>query len=302
MEWVVTPEESGLKLITFLTQRLEGKYSSRFIKRLIDHHCCEVNGRKERFASITLAKKDHVRLHLEQSKTIAPTPKKMDLSRILYEDDVLLVYNKPAGINSDEQGILSLFKSTYPSLRLVHRLDRDTTGVLLFSKQDSSFEQLVTQFKNLQVEKSYLAIVDGVFQKKKGIIENCLGKKKALTGQTLWGVVAGTRGLPACTAWEVLKSGKKASLIACKPKTGRTHQIRVHMAGLGHPILGDFQYGKQFQCSYRTSRILLHAESICIAHPLTGERLCFKAPLPEDFKQAEHVLFKGMMSQKEKEK
>lgn len=289
LEWEITSQESGSKLLSFLTQRLEGKYSARFLKRLIEHNGCQINGRTERFASTVIGQGDHVCLYLEQASH--PSPRHDEFERILYEDEALLVYNKPAGINSDEKGVLKLLKTHSNSLRLVHRLDRDTTGVLILSKQKVIFESLVKQFRQFQVHKRYQAIVDGIVDQSKGIIDNYLGKKQDYAGQTLWGVVSASHGFHACTEWERLKKGKKASLLVCMPKTGRTHQIRVHMAEMGHPILGDFQYGKQFQCPYRPARILLHAAEISFHHPVTGETLCLNAPLPDDFKIAQQKLF-----------
>ena len=288
-EWIVTSKESGSKLLAFLIDRLEGKYSARSLKKLIEHNGCEINGRTERFASTTLGKGDHICLHLEH--LVPSTPQTVELSRILFADDALLIYNKPAGINSDEKGILQLWKSTLPSLQLVHRLDRDTTGVLLLAKQPAIFTHLVEQFKQFQVHKRYLAIVDGVFDQARGKVENYLGKKRAYAGQTIWGAVSQEKGLYACTEWERLHQGNQASLVVCYPKTGRTHQIRVHLAEMGHPILGDFQYGKHFQCAYRPARFLLHAESIQFRHPLTGMELNVQAPLPDDFKMAQQKLF-----------
>jgi RluA family pseudouridine synthase len=288
-EWVVTSEFSGAKLIAFVVQRLEGKYSAKYLKKLIEQNRCQINGRTERFASTVIKKGDFIRLDDEQAALAAPV--KVEPSRIIYEDDALLVYNKPAGINCDEKGIVKLWKTKLPALQLVHRLDRDTTGLLIFAKQSQIFELLVTQFKEFQVEKQYIAIVDGVLQEKKGKIENYLGKKRAFAGQTIWGRVSTSQGLYACTEWERLKVGNSASLVACVPKTGRTHQIRVHMSESGHPILGDFQYGKHFQCAFRPPRILLHAQKIRFNHPITGEELNLIAPLPDDFEKAKSKLF-----------
>jgi 23S rRNA pseudouridine955/2504/2580 synthase/23S rRNA pseudouridine1911/1915/1917 synthase len=291
LEWIVTDQESGLKLLSFLAQRLEGKYSFRFLKRLVERNSCQINGRTERFASTLLGKGDHVYLCIEQA--FYSSSLELETQRILYEDDALLVYNKPAGINSDEQGILSLLKPRASSLQLVHRLDRDTTGVLILAKQSTAFENLVNKFKQFQVQKRYLAIVDGIVAQQKGIIENYLGKKQAYAGQTIWGSVPASRGLYALTEWQRLRQGQTASFLVCMPKTGRTHQLRVHLAEMGHPILGDFQYGKRFQCPYRPFRYLLHAEEIRFYHPLTGESLCLSAPLPDDFKMAQQKLFEG---------
>jgi len=289
IEWLVTSKDSGIKLLSFISQHLEGKYSARFIKRLIENNACLINGKIERFASTLVGNGDHISLHLEQ----APASIHEDVKRILFEDEALLAIDKPAGVNCDENGILKILKKKDSSLSLVHRLDRDTTGVLLLSKSRQVFENLVEQFKNFQVEKRYLAIVDGNILKQSGVIENYLGKKRAYAGQTIWGAVKPSDGLPAITEWQCIKKGKLSTLVACRPKTGRTHQIRVHMAEMGHPILGDFQYGKEFHCSYHPGRMLLHAEEIRFHHPLTEQLLILTAPLPGDFMSAQEELFKG---------
>ncbi len=290
MEWMISAKDSGVKLIAFLAQQLEGKYSARHLKRVIEQNSCQINGRTERFASTVLGKGDHVTLNLEQS--LAPKTHNPELERILYEDDSLFVYDKPAGVSCDEKGILSVLKKINPSLQLIHRLDRETTGVLLLAKNPTVFKNLVQQFKELKVHKKYLAIVDGLVGPSKGVIENHLGKKQAFAGQSLWGSVDSSSGLKALTEWICLKRGKKVSLLSCIPKTGRTHQIRVHLAEMGHPVLGDFQYGKNFQSPYHPSRILLHAEETRFHHPVTGKPLVFSAPLPNDFNQALQELFK----------
>lgn len=289
-EWIVTPEESGHKLLSFLMSRLQGQYSARSLKRMIEHNGCQVNGRTERFASAALGKRDHVYLNLESLPSSLPFS--IEARRILYEDDALFVYDKPAGISSDEKGILKLLRTHAPSLELVHRLDRDTTGVLLLAKNPSVLENLSEQFRKYEVKKRYEAIVDGILEQPKGIIENELGKKSFYEGQTIWGKVKKGKGLYAHTEWQRIKNGKKVSYVACFPKTGRTHQIRVHLAGLGHPILGDYQYGRQFQCSYHPFRPLLHAKTLWFCHPVTGEALELSAPFPDDFKDALQKLFR----------
>lgn len=290
LEWIVLPEEAGMKLIAFLTQRLGSRYSARFIKRALEHNRCQVNERAERFASIIVEKGDHIALNLEG---FSATPSlAFELSRLLYEDADLLIYNKPPGVNSDEQGVLTLLKSYSPQLQLIHRLDRDTTGVLLLAKNAGVFKLMVEQFREFKVQKCYMAIVDGVPDKPKGTVENYLGKKHHYDGQTIWGAVNQNKGSYACTEWVKVKAGKQCSLIYCYPKTGRTHQIRVHLAGMGHPLLGDFQYSKQFHCSYRPDRYLLHAREMSFQHPVTHQPVHVKAPVPDDFKQAEKQLFK----------
>ncbi|MBA2367964.1 MAG: RluA family pseudouridine synthase [Candidatus Protochlamydia sp.] len=288
-EWVVSSSDSGVKLIVFLKDRLSEKFSSRHLKRLIENNACQINGRVERFASTLLGRGDRILLTLETSP-VSPFFQ-FEPGRILFEDDVILAYDKPSGLACEPKEILTLTKSYHSSLSLVHRLDRYTTGVLLLSKNRETLDYLVGQFKELQVKKTYQAIVDGLMEKPKGTIENYLGKIKKIPGQTIWGAVKSAHGLYAYTEWTCIKKGNGASLLVCFPKTGRTHQIRVHLAGIGHPILGDHQYGRHFECPYPASRYFLHAESIEFHHPVTGKLIKVRSNLPEDFKRAKRELF-----------
>lgn len=293
LEYKVKDLDSGQKLLFFLVNQLKGKYTARFIKKVIDKNGCEINGRCERFASTLVGRGDCVRLNLDHIPV--KLPRAFEKHRILFEDDSLLIYNKPAGINCDKQGILSLFKDVYPDLQLVHRLDSQTTGVLIFAKNESAYQAVLLQFKAHKVKKRYLTVVDGAVNKSDGIIENFLCKKQDYAGQALWASIKNSKGLYANTSWKKLKTTSSASLLACYPKTGRTHQIRVHMAEMNHPILGDVQYQQQkpLQCSYKPSRYLLHAEEVVFQHPFKDELLLIKAPLPEDFNQALAVIFEG---------
>lgn len=274
-EWKVLPEESGTKLQAYLKMKLEG-ISARQIKKWIEENLCLVNGRTERFASAVLGRGDVVALAIEEPRK-AVVRAVFDPSRILYEDSGILIYDKPAGVVSDSREWLA----ARPGFALAHRLDRDTTGVLMFGKSGSSLEALEALFRERAIEKTYLAVVDGAPQQN-GVIENYLGKLKVYHGQTLWGEVAREQGSYAKTVWRCEKRGKTASVVVCKPETGRTHQIRVHMSGIGHPILGDHQYGRTFRSSYRPGRCLLHALSVSFVHPVTAKAVHIEAPVPED--------------------
>jgi 23S rRNA pseudouridine955/2504/2580 synthase/23S rRNA pseudouridine1911/1915/1917 synthase len=171
-------------------------------------------------------------------------------------------------------------------------LDKDTTGALILAKQDAIFDAMVQQFKTKEVQKAYLALVDGVPQKESGTIENYLGKLKTWQGQSLWGAVDPQQGLHALTHWKRLRKGPQCALVECIPVTGRTHQLRVHLAGMGHPILGDKQYGGGFRCPYPAQRTLLHAARLSFKHPVTQAPLMVEAPLPADFNNAIAALWK----------
>lgn len=280
-EWLISQDESGLKLLAFLKSKLDPQVSARQIKRDIESGACQINGQVERFASQVVGRGDRVIFH---PKDVKPLISIEDAEIcFLYVDADLLAYNKPVGITSEDPALLALVQKRYGKAILLHRLDKETTGVLLFARNEVMAKLMLSLFKQRQIHKKYFAIVDGIFKKKSGFIENYLGKLKVYQGQTLWGEVSPEKGLIAKTAWSVEKQGKKAALVVCLPETGRTHQLRVHLSGMGHPILGDHQYGRMFKCPYRPDRYLLHAAEVEFVHPVSGKKMCIEAPLPADF-------------------
>ena len=188
-----------------------------------------------------------------------------------------MAYNKPSGITSDDVSISNFLNSIYGKSILLHRLDKDTSGVLLFAKTLSSAKEIEGLFKQRLIKKTYHALVEGN-PKPSGKIENYLGKLKTYQGQTLFGEVSKDKGLLAITSWKVEKSYNGVSLLLCSPTTGRTHQIRVHLSEMGHPILGDYQYGRHFSCDYKAKRMMLHASRIQF------KDFNINAPLPVEFK------------------
>lgn len=281
-KWDVGPDQAGLSLQLFIQRQLGSSYSVKSIKRFIESACCQVNGRIERFASVKVKVRDRITFQLLKERLQTTSSIQWDPERLLYEDEDLLVYNKPAGINSDSNGIEALVRQHAKEARLVHRLDRETTGVLLFAKNQKTLSDLIEQFRALLVQKVYLTLVEGCPIQSKGLIHNWLGIHKRFSGQTLWGVVPKHKGLEAKTAWRLLSKGREASLLACYPQTGRTHQIRVHLSAMGHPIISDYQYGAgRVRCG--AARYILHAYQLTCKHPVTHKRLTFTAPVPEDF-------------------
>lgn len=291
LNWEVTQEESGTKLLAFLKQKLGDDYPTRQLKKALEGNLCHINRRTERFGSFSLGTGDQVTLLIDNIAETPKTPLTFEADRVLFEDDHLLVYNKPAGVSSEDPKLLQLIKRNLPFLELAHRLDRDTTGALIFAKTASTLQQILALFKERRIQKSYLTIVDGTPHQTKGTIDNYLGPVHQYQGQTIQGELPPPKGLHAVTEWERLERGNQASLIRCFPKTGRTHQLRVHLNSLGHPILGDHQYGKRFTCAYRPNRYLLHAASLTLSHPQTDRALHVSAPLPADFLTAIKHLF-----------
>lgn len=267
MQFKVTKKEQGMTLLAFLRESCPNAPSVKALKRAVEGKRCRVNGRVETFSTYKLSPGDTVVLELE--------PETKQTLELLWEDECLMAFNKPAGIVSEPKN----FKGY-----LVHRLDKETSGVILVAKSKSILEKMVELFRLKQVQKTYLAIVDGVVSKKQGTIISRLGPRHRFQGQTLYG--SGATGQLAKTRWSKIKQGPKATLLECNPITGRTHQLRVHLQEAGHPIVGDYQYARQFKCGYHARRHLLHALEISFPHPLTGEQITLKAPLPKDFLEA----------------
>jgi RluA family pseudouridine synthase len=299
-EWEVSGQENGDSLLAFLKGKLQGDYSAGRLKREINAGQCRLNQKVERFASRLVGKGDRVSFYTKSATDLqtpgACTKSATDLEdpgRILFADEDLIAYNKPPGIASDAKKLLKIIEGQFKGAVLLHRLDRDTTGVLLFARNAFAEEEMLKQFRKRLVQKTYWALVDGVPRTKSGCIENFLGKLHVYNGQAIWGEVAkdacprgAKKGVYAKTSWEiskVSKTGGKAALLVCHPETGRTHQIRVHLAGMGHPILGDAQYGKSAQYALR---LMLHAAGLAFTHPRLNSKISIAAPAPQDFQDA----------------
>lgn len=290
-EWKVSSEESGQKLLVFLKSRCPDHLSLRRLKKSVEEGLCRINGKTERFASTLVGFGDRIIFCDDDEQSVEDVA--WDASeRFIHIDQDLVAYNKPAGMLSEDKKLLLLMKQQFgPHTTLLHRLDRDTTGVLLFGRNDHAIEKILEAFKNREITKTYLAIVDGVPKQTSGIIENFLGKISTYQGQSIWGAVDREKGQHASTCWKMEKAAKKEALLICHPETGRTHQLRVHLSGMGHPILGDHHYARSFVSLYRPRRLLLHAAEIALAHPRDHVSVTIKAPLPNDFTQAITDLF-----------
>ncbi len=262
-KWTIASVDSGKRLLAFAKQKLGDDFTTKDLRWSIEHHRCRFNRKVERFCSRRLSVGDRIEIY--------PLKKlffQFEADRVLFEDELLLAYNKPAGIASpDLAKLLELY--------LVHRLDRDTTGVMLFAKDREGQKELENLFRLRKIEKSYLAWVVGTPKEKSGVIDAPVAKIGQKEGEVTWGVADNEKGLEAKTEWVLEKPGKEASLIRCFPHTGRTHQIRVHLSHIGLPVVGDVRYGSREAC--KTFRPLLHAEKVRV----NGQEIL--APLPKDF-------------------
>ncbi len=230
---------------------------------------------------------------------------------VIYEDKALLAVNKPAGMvvhpgagTREDTLVHALLAHCAGSLSgiggverpgIVHRIDRETSGVIIVAKTDIAHRELARQFAARTVVKEYLALVSGVPRLLSGTIHKAIGRN-VRHRHKMAVVEEGHGGRASWTDWAVVeKYGDLAALVTCTLHTGRTHQIRVHLSSMGHPLLGDSAYGWKENSRIRSQpkRVMLHAARLCVVHPVTGKVLDLKAPLPADFRAQMKALKKG---------
>lgn len=227
---------------------------------------------------------------------------------VLFEDEHLVALNKAAGMivhpgagTKNDTVVHALLAHCEGELSgvggverpgIVHRLDKETSGVLLVAKSDAAHRALAEQFAGRHLKKEYLALVSGVPGLMSGIIERAISRHPVHRHR----MTVGEGGRPSRTDWERVESfGVFASLVRCRIHTGRTHQIRVHMKSIGHPLLGDSTYGwrPDLRLPEQPPRVMLHAERISFLHPITSRPMVLQAPLPQDFQHMIEVLRKA---------
>jgi 23S rRNA pseudouridine955/2504/2580 synthase len=294
--WDVDEGADGQRLDNFLAARLKGVPKAH-IYRIVRSGEVRVNSRRCE-ASQRLNVGDSVRVppvRTARRETVArPTPDQSArlLDCIVYQDDALLVLNKPAGWavhggSSVSLGVIEALRHALPQARfleLAHRLDRDTSGLLMVAKKRSALTALHDALREGRVEKRYLALVKGKVRDDLRHVRLPLVKFLTESGERR--VSVDDAGKPSHTIFRRQRVWTGASLVEAELKTGRTHQIRVHLASIGHPILGDDKYG-DFELNKRLAkqgvpRLMLHAARLCVAHPLNGLPLVFEAPVPKD--------------------
>ena len=199
---------------------------------------------------------------------------------IVYQDESLLAVNKPTGLltvpgrGPDKQDCLyHRMLESFPDALMVHRLDMDTSGLVIFARSPEAQRDLSMQFERREVEKTYIAIVEGILEQDEGLVDYPMRKdmEQRLPPRHLVDCV---RGKKAITAWRVLERADTTTRVALFPKTGRSHQLRVHMQSIGHPIVGDPIYG------HPAERLMLHAESLALRHPVFAEPIRLESPAP----------------------
>lgn len=290
----VDKREAGLRLDIFLTAALGG-LSRKKAKNMIDSRKVSVNGRIESMASRTVKAGELVETaFMDEPDAIIPKT-----ISILYEDEVCIAVNKPPGIPSGPTKDPSRIQMeklasqlTGMKLTLIHRLDKDTSGVLLLAKNKNFAAEAAKAFKERKVEKIYLALVKG---KTSPAFNSIIHLKEGEAGRML---IVKSGGMRADSSFKTLAQSAEYSLLEIIPKTGRTHQIRVQLAAIGHSILGDSLYGgiARINAKNETTAIprhMLHAKSLTIFHPNLKKELLINSPIPEDFLVAAKTAFTG---------
>jgi len=297
--FIVSDADRGIRLDLFLTGQPYLKKNSRsFLQALTRQGDVLVNGKIARAAN-RLHAGDRVEVNLPPAVETVLEPEPVSFT-VLYEDDDILVLYKPAGLvvhpaaghrsGTLVHGLLhrcSKLSGINGELRpgIVHRLDQDTSGVMVVAKNDLAHRSLVRQFADRKVRKMYVAVVHGVPQTEQGRINAPVGRHPVQRKKM---AVTPTSGREAVTDWKLLeKFGDSFSFLELRPHTGRTHQIRVHLAHLHCPIVNDPVYGRKKHDPLLPAdkRLCLHAKSLSFIHPTTGEALTFAAAIPEDMEE-----------------
>ncbi len=307
MELVVTAGESAKRIDLFLANR-DPMFSRTALRRWIEKGCIQINGRIVR-PSQKIRPGDLIRLEVPRLEPLDLVPETIPLD-ILHEDDALLVLNKPAGLvvhpapgnwsGTLVNGLLHHFSTSgvaCPQIGdkerpgLVHRLDKETSGVMVIAKTDQAHRALSAQFKLHTIDRRYEALVWGIPKKGHGLIDLAIGRdvkeRKKFSART-------AKPRPSATDYQVeQRYGKVAAKVKLSPRTGRTHQLRVHLTSIEHPILGDKTYGGVKVMAVegiQIPRVMLHARLLGFQHPTGGKNLLFEVPCPPDMQQVHDLL------------
>ena len=291
IELTVEDHEAGVRIDAYL--RAHTELSRSRIAALMQEGALTVDGQTQTKPAAKTESGQVLRLTVPQARPVDIAAQDIPLD-ILYQDSDVVVVNKPCGMvvhpaAGNESG--TLVNALLHHVRdlsgiggemrpgIVHRLDKDTSGLILIAKNDRAHIALSEQFKQRSMEKHYRAVAFGHFAQEHGLIDAPIARHPV--DRKKMAVVPD--GKPSKTEWTVIEPLKGATFLDVHLLTGRTHQIRVHMQSIGHPLLGDSIYAPNLKTSVRIPRLMLHAYSLAFTHPATGERMTLVAPLPQTF-------------------
>lgn len=281
--------EKNERIDKYLSSKLDDSFSRAKIQKLIDEELILVNDKVIK-SSYKVSNGDVI-LITDKEEDMSVKPEKMDID-IVYEDDDVMVINKKSGVvvhpapgnysGTLVNGLMYLSKDLSHvngefRLGIVHRIDKDTSGLLIVAKNDKAHRILAEELKEKKIKRKYIALVSGVINHDIGEIDAPIGRDPSDRKKMC---VTSTNSKDAITHFRVLERYKNASLIECELETGRTHQIRVHMKYINHPVINDPVYGKNNHGKFGQ---LLHAKEITFTHPTTKEVMTFSCEVPEEF-------------------
>jgi len=304
----LAPAHAGWRLDRALADAVPTLSRER-LKSLIRSGAVEAAGQPVRDPATKVRGEEAFRVAVPEPTAAHNEPQDISL-KVVFEDEHLLVVDKPAGLvvhpaagNLDGTLVNALLHHCGGSLSgiggvarpgIVHRIDKDTSGLLVVAKSDVAHEGLARQFAAHSIDRRYLAIVNGVPRSAQGKIDAPLARSAA--NRKKIAIVEGSRGKRAVTHWRRLQPLRDAALVECRLETGRTHQVRVHMASIGHPLVGDPVYGRARKTHGKLLKELqfhrqaLHATALGFTHPVTKHRLSFSSPMPPDMQELFNAL------------
>ena len=291
-EYIVSQEEKGKRLDTYIPS-VDTDITRTSAQRLIEDGNILVNGKNAK-VSYKIQENDKISVEIPEPKQIELKAQNIPIE-IIYEDSDIIVVNKPKGMvvhpaNGNPDGtlvnaIMAICKDSLSGIGgeirpgIVHRIDKDTSGLLIVAKNDNAHVKMSEQIKNHEVEKTYIALVRGNVKENQGIINMPIGRSTSDRKK----MAVNKNGKNAITHIKVLKRFDKYTLLKVNIETGRTHQIRVHLSHIGYPIVGDYTYsnGKN---EFDVIGQCLHAQKLEFKHPITQKDMCLEAELPQYFK------------------
>ena len=291
-EYIVSQEEKGKRLDTYISS-VDTDITRTSAQRLIEDGNILVNGKNAK-VSYKIQENDKISVEIPEPKQIELKAQNIPIE-IIYEDSDIIVVNKPKGMvvhpaNGNPDGtlvnaIMAICKDSLSGIGgeirpgIVHRIDKDTSGLLIVAKNDNAHVKMSEQIKNHEVKKTYIALVRGVFKENEATIDMPIGRSTSDRKK----MAVNKNGKNAITHIKVLKRFDKYTLLQVNIETGRTHQIRVHLSHIGYPIVGDYTYsnGKN---EFDVVGQCLHAQKLEFKHPITQKDMCLEAELPQYFK------------------
>lgn len=286
----VSDTEQGTRLDKYVTEKIDNLSRTKVVKLIQDSLVLINNKKVNPSHKVNLGESIEIELPDDVPSNLTPWQLELD---IIYEDNCILVIDKPAGIAvhpapghqnqtianaliNHNPGVSNIGANSRPGI--IHRLDMDTSGLLITAKNELAHRKISEQFADRTIQKSYYALVNGIPENSQAIIDAPIGRSPFNRQQM--DIVS--TGKSALTQYEIVDTYKSHSLLKVSPRTGRTHQIRVHLKSIGHPVVGDSMYGK---VDPELNRHFLHASSISFTHPESGEPLSLKSDLPIQLSQ-----------------